>query len=368
MKQQLVKASTDVTLIVFIQDSSSTTGAGLTGLVYNSASLVCYYVRPGSAAAALSLATQTVTGAHADGGFVEIDATNMPGLYRLDLSDAVVATGVDSVAVMLKGATNMAPVTLEIQLTDVDLNDGVRGGMTALPDAAADAAGGLIISDAGGFDVDTQLGADIDAILVDTNSLNDTKIPQTLNLTASGNIGIDWANVENPTTAVDLSGTDIQLCDTVTTLTNDPAIVASGTADSGTTTTLVDAALTEADTDYWEGNLLKITSGNIAGQVRYIRAFTPGTDTLTVFPAFTQAVSTNTYEILPCADFLRGILIDVDDEYSAQEAMSLMLAALAGVTTTSGSVLQTPDGSATRITATLNASNERTAMSTNPSA
>lgn len=59
-----------------------------------------------------------------------------------------------------------------------------------------------------------------DAILVDTNSLNDTKIPQTLNLTASGNIGIDWANVENPTTAVDLSGTDIQLCDTVTTNTD----------------------------------------------------------------------------------------------------------------------------------------------------
>lgn len=59
-----------------------------------------------------------------------------------------------------------------------------------------------------------------DAILVDTNSLNDTKIPQTLNLTASGNIGIDWANVENPTTSVDLSGTDIQLCDTVTTNTD----------------------------------------------------------------------------------------------------------------------------------------------------
>jgi len=60
----------------------------------------------------------------------------------------------------------------------------------------------------------------LDDILVDTNILNDTKIPQTLNLTPSGNIGIDWANVENPTTAVDLSGTDIQLADTVTTNTD----------------------------------------------------------------------------------------------------------------------------------------------------
>jgi hypothetical protein len=39
----------------------------------------------------------------------------------------------------------------------LDLDDAVRGGMTALPDAAADAAGGLAISDAGGLDLDTKL-------------------------------------------------------------------------------------------------------------------------------------------------------------------------------------------------------------------
>ncbi len=39
----------------------------------------------------------------------------------------------------------------------VDFNDAVRGGMTALPNAAADAAGGLAISDAGGLDLDTKL-------------------------------------------------------------------------------------------------------------------------------------------------------------------------------------------------------------------
>ena len=122
MKLQLVKATTDSSQIIFIQDSSSTTGAGLTGLAYDTASLVCYYVRPGSAAAALTLATQTVTGGHSDGGFVEIDSTNMPGVYRLDLSDAILATGVDTVVVMLKGAADMAPLVLEIQLVTFDLN------------------------------------------------------------------------------------------------------------------------------------------------------------------------------------------------------------------------------------------------------
>src|SRR3989304_1527887 len=98
----------DSTLYIFIPDASSSVGAGLTGLVYNSSGLVCYYVRTLAAAAQLTLATQTVGGAHSDGGFVEVSAANMPGMYRLDLSDAIVATGVPYVSIMLKGAANMA--------------------------------------------------------------------------------------------------------------------------------------------------------------------------------------------------------------------------------------------------------------------
>ena len=112
-----------------------------------------------ASAAALTLATQTANGAHSDGGFVAVDGTNAPGLYRLDLSDAVVATGVDSVVVTLKGAANMVPVNFQIQLVGLDLMDSVRGGLTALPNAAADAAGGLPISDAGGLDLDAKVGA-----------------------------------------------------------------------------------------------------------------------------------------------------------------------------------------------------------------
>ena len=125
----LVKVSIDVSVYVFIQDSRSSIGAGLTGLVYNSSGLVCYYVRPLAAAAALTLATQTVTGAHSDGGFVEVDATNMPGIYRLDLSDAVCATGVNFVKIMLKGAVNMVPKMLDIQLSTFDLNTALTAAL-----------------------------------------------------------------------------------------------------------------------------------------------------------------------------------------------------------------------------------------------
>lgn len=73
----------------------------------------------------------------------------------------------------------------------------------------------------------------------------------------------------------------------------------TGTADSGTTTTMVDAALTQADNDYWKGSIIVFTSGTIAGQARLITAFTAATDTVTFAPATTQSVGTNTYIIIP---------------------------------------------------------------------
>ena len=105
---------------VFVQDSASTTGGGKTGIAFNAASFTAYYVRPAGSATAITLATQTVTGAWSSGGWVEVDATNLPGIYRFDIPNAVFATGVDHAVVMLKGASGMAPVSLEYQLVGFD--------------------------------------------------------------------------------------------------------------------------------------------------------------------------------------------------------------------------------------------------------
>ena len=145
MKLSILAGATSQTINVFVQDSSSTTGAGLTGLVYNSASLTAYYVFPRATAAAITLATlAAANSAWSSGGFKEIDATNMPGWYRLDLPDAVLASGNGrSVGLHLKGAANMAPLPIEIELTGWNNQDGVRGGLTALPNATAGANTGL---------------------------------------------------------------------------------------------------------------------------------------------------------------------------------------------------------------------------------
>lgn len=81
----------------------------------------------------------------------------------------------------------------------------------------------------------------------------------------------------------------------------DGPVLVRGTADSGSTSTVVDTERTEADTDYWKGAIILFTSGNIQGQARLITAFNAATDTITFAPVTTQAVSTHTYVILPGA-------------------------------------------------------------------
>ncbi len=141
-----VKAGTTSKITkVFLQDSSSTTGAGLTGLTNASSGLVAYYIKEGDASATvISLASGTV-GTWSSGGFKEVDSANMPGVYELGLPNTAVASG-KSTVVMLKGATNLVPCVLEIELTAVDNQDGVRFGLTGLANATPGAAGGLFIA------------------------------------------------------------------------------------------------------------------------------------------------------------------------------------------------------------------------------
>ena len=76
------------------------------------------------------------------------------------------------------------------------------------------------------------------------------------------------------------------------------SVLVSGTSDSGSTTTMVDAARTEGDTDYWVGDSIVFTSGNISGQTREITAFNFTTNTITFSPATTQAVIVQNYDII----------------------------------------------------------------------
>ena len=83
-----------------------------------------------------------------------------------------------------------------------------------------------------------------DALFADTapGYLQPTTAGRTLDVTATGAAGIDWGNVENPTTANNLSGTTTNLVNTATTLTNLPAITANWLTAAG----IADDAFTAA--------------------------------------------------------------------------------------------------------------------------
>jgi hypothetical protein len=167
---EITKGTTDVSVWVRVIDS--TDGTPETSVAYDTAGIDLWYQRAGATHVSITEATQTENGAHSDGGFVHVS----DGYCRLDLPDAACATGVDRVLVG-GTVTGMIVIGCQIDLIDANMRDGVRAGLTALPNAAADAAGGLPISDAGGLDLDTQIGTDIDAILADTNELQTDDVP-----------------------------------------------------------------------------------------------------------------------------------------------------------------------------------------------
>jgi len=129
--------STSQCFDLFVSDSSSSVGAGLASLAYNSGSLTCYYFRnesgTGETATSITLAPSTL-GTYASGAFKEISAANMPGHYEFCPPDAALAAGASAVTFQCKGAANMAPANLRVLLTPpVGSPPDYYGGLAGTP-------------------------------------------------------------------------------------------------------------------------------------------------------------------------------------------------------------------------------------------
>jgi len=151
--RRIQRGSADQSVVLRIIDES--TGIPETGVLWNTAGIDLWYRREVATKTSIVEATlATLDAAHADGGFLAIG----DGYYRLDLPDAAVASAAGVNGVMVGGAvTGMIVIGCYVELTAYNPYDTVRAGLTALPNAAADAAGGLPISDAGGLDLDAKL-------------------------------------------------------------------------------------------------------------------------------------------------------------------------------------------------------------------
>jgi hypothetical protein len=102
---------------------------GVTGLTSSSSGLSARYNRTRTASVSIPLVARTIAQAWTDGGFAEVDATNMPGVYRLDLPDAALAAGADDVTIVVRGASGTNGAVMTIKLSS--------GGLTSAQTASA---------------------------------------------------------------------------------------------------------------------------------------------------------------------------------------------------------------------------------------
>ena len=102
---------------------------GVTGLTASTSGLSARYNRTRTASVDIPLVARTIAQAWTAGGFAEVDATNMPGVYRVDLPDAALAAGADDVTIVVRGASGTNGAVMTVKLSS--------GGLTSAQTAAA---------------------------------------------------------------------------------------------------------------------------------------------------------------------------------------------------------------------------------------
>jgi hypothetical protein len=153
-------SQTSIVLRVKIFDSTQTspTLAGKTGLSSSSTGLIISTIADAEATptvytvAALHVQTIATLGTFVAPSasccrFQKVDDTNHPGVCELQIDNSRYAvSGAKSLLITLSGVTGMAQCDVTIPLTSTNPYDGVHGGMSAIPNATAGAANGLLIA------------------------------------------------------------------------------------------------------------------------------------------------------------------------------------------------------------------------------
>jgi len=251
---------------IFVQDSTSTTGAGKASIAYSS--FTCYYIRNGEAISGAitpqditTIGTYAAPTANTNIRIKAVDNTNMIGVYEVQIhSDWVNTTNSCQSLTIFLTATGAAAMPIQIPLR---ADDPQTAKPTNYASLSIDGSGRVdVIKIAGTTQTARDIGAsvllssgtgtgqlDFTSGVVKANAVQllgtawltpgtagtpdvncklwnglatvalplvPTTAGRTLDVSAGGEAGIDWANIGSPTTVVGLSGTTV---DTVTTLT-----------------------------------------------------------------------------------------------------------------------------------------------------
>lgn len=339
----VTKGSTDRSVTVSIIDAAD--GTPETGVVYNTAGIDLWYRREGAAATSITEATlASLTAAHSDGGFLHV----ANGTYRLDLPDAAFATGANYVDY---GGTVTGMIVLggRVRLVDVNLEDSVRAGLTALPNAAAAASGGLFIrgTGAGAINQDANGRIDVNVAAISTDgaaadnleSYCDGTTPAPVNVTQFGGSAGAFAGGRPETNTTHFGGT---------------AITATG-------------GIPSVNTVQWRGvQPSNLTSGRVESLVGAM-----GTGVITATSIDADALTAAKIAADVTTEIVAGVkamIVESNGSITLGQFCSVALAVLAGRTSNGGNTFADPSNTATRVTASTDGSNNRTAITLNPSA
>ena len=165
---KVTPGSTDVTTYVSLVLSSD--GSDATGLTVTDLDL--QYVRSGASPVAKvdASALGAANSAHADNSAIEVDATDQPGLYRVDWPDAAFAAGVREAILTVKHASCRA-AHLRVEIETIQTGDSfARIGAPAGSSASADIAAiksetAAIVADTNELQTDWANGGRLDVIL-----------------------------------------------------------------------------------------------------------------------------------------------------------------------------------------------------------
>lgn len=268
--EEMLIGVTDRTIPIFIPDPASTTGAGKTGL--NAAAITVTYTRYETDNDVVTTdVTSSVndlsalTDAHNDWGWKEVNSTLSKGQYRLDLADALFAAGAWYVVVQVTITSGTAAATAKaFRLVSVNALDGVRHGLTALPNAAAEAVGGLYTR---GGDLDTQLDDLAAALVLIDNFVDDLEGRLTAAL------------------ATTLQAYHLAI---------GRVVVGAGSTTTAIKLSTVNGGAPSADNDFYNGRVLIFTSGGLTLQAVAITDYDGATTTATVTAATAAPANTDT--------------------------------------------------------------------------
>lgn len=311
--------STDVSVYFYIVEDVGGTNPGepKTGLLFSDIETggSASYMRQGAARVDFTLITlASASAAHADGGFILVDDTNMPGVYRCDVPDAAFVAGVGFAIIdlVVEGTNNAVVTPFLVEIAD-------KQGFNALVETTLNA-----VNNQTDFDLTIGSGDDnayVDGVAVIYDADGDPSFRRVLtSVAASFNITIDAAPDFNVVagdkiiiypagvvaTAVEIAAAVLNaaLADFTTTGSVGAGLqgartVVSGLAEAGTlSVTQMTTNLAEVTNAHYVGRSVLWLTGPLKDQASIITAYLGSTGMLTYATVTDVPVAGNAFVIV----------------------------------------------------------------------